>query len=240
MCGRFVASTSAADLKRYFSVDRVDDNSDQEANFNVTPLTEILAVRERKSERVLSRLEWGLVPKWAQDVGIRHRLINARLETLAEKPAFREAFTHRRCIIPVDGFYEWKVVGEPSSPKGRTPKTPTYIRRRDRAPLALAGLWEIYGQENGPNHWLRFCAIITTAAQGSLTDVHHRMPVMLPPSAWNQWLDPLSHDPQALTGLVERYPSAEEVGRDLEVYPVSTRVNSAQENNPGLIEPVSQ
>ena len=231
MCGRFVALTSAADLKRYFSVDRVDDNSDQEANFNVTPLTEILAVRERKSERVLSRLEWGLVPKWAQDVDIGHRLINARLETLAEKPAFREAFTHRRCIIPVDGFYEWKVFGEPSTPKGRIPKTPTYIRRRDRAPLALAGLWEIYGQENGPNHWLRFCAIITTAAQGSLADVHHRMPVMLDPGDFAAWLvGPFDR----LAALLRPMADAR-----LESHEVSPRVGNVRNDDAGLIEPVA-
>ncbi len=267
MCGRFVAATPVTDLARLFAIDTVAlDESSNEPNYNVTPRTEVLAIRERihrgkqstdmqigKRERVLSRLRWGLVPAWANDVSVGDRMINARLETVAEKPAFRSAFALRRCIIPVTGFYEWQVIGEATTPKGRPAKHPMYIHRRDDQPLAFAGLWEISDLSDHQSSAalpsgraeplsagkLRTCSIITTEALGSLAEVHHRMPVILPPSAWSDWLDRDSHDPAALFDLVNDYPSIDQVANEFDIFPVSTRINRPDENSVELIAPVA-
>jgi putative SOS response-associated peptidase YedK len=244
MCGRFISTSSPTDLAEQFVVDEVvvaDDTPD----YNVAPRAKVMVVRDRPGKdgaadrRVLSRVRWGLVPYWAKDPGIGDRLINARAETVAEKPAYRKAFTKRRCIIPADGFYEWKVVAPPTTPKGRPKKQPMFVHRRDDEPMAFAGLWEVWKVPDGlevddaEDGWLRSCVIVTTDANDLLAPVHDRMPVVLPASAWDQWLDPTVHDPEALGALLRPAPD------DLfEVYPVSKRVNSAANNDPTLLTEV--
>ena len=200
-----------------------------------------MVVRERAGgdaheRRALSRARWGLVPAWAKDPKIGDRLINARAETIAEKPAYRRAFAKHRCIIPVDGFYEWKVVALASTPKGRPKKQPMFIHRLDGTPLAFAGLWEAWKVPDGidigstQDGWLRSCAIVTTEANALLAAVHDRMPVVLPASAWDRWLDPCESNLEALHALLEPAPA-----EWFDVYPVSTRVNRPVNNDPGLL-----
>ena len=246
MCGRFVSTSSPTELAEQFVVDEIAVENG-EPDYNVAPRANVMVVRERarsargevELRRVLSRVRWGLVPSWAKDPGIGDRLINARAETVAEKPAYRRAFAKRRCIVPADGFYEWKVVGPPKTPKGRPQKQPMYIHRHDDEPMAFAGLWEVWKVPDGVDAaddgdgWMRSCAIVTTAANERLAPVHDRMPVVLPAEAWGRWLDPDEQDPQALLDLLRPAPD-----EWFEVYPVSTRVNRAVNNDPGLLTPV--
>jgi putative SOS response-associated peptidase YedK len=249
MCGRFVSTSKAIDLADQFAVDEVAAGDDV-PDYNVAPRAQVMVVRQRAArddrpeQRVLSRVRWGLVPSWAKDPGIGDRLINARAETVAEKPAYRRAFAKRRCIIPADGFYEWKVVEPPATPKGRPKKQPRFIHRRDDEPMAFAGLWEVWKVPEGgvldaslegavEDGWLRSCVIVTTDANHLLAPVHDRMPVVLPASAWDRWLDPAESDPAALGALLRPAPDDW-----FDVYPVSTRVNRAANNDPELLAPV--
>jgi putative SOS response-associated peptidase YedK len=240
VCGRFVSASSPALLAERFDVDEVQIEGDVEPDYNVAPRAQIMVVRQRDDHRVLSRVKWGLVPSWAKDPGIGDRMINARAEGLATKPAFRRSFAKKRCLIPADGFYEWKVVAPPSTPKGRPKKQPVFVHRRDGEPMAFAGLWSVWkvpeGREvegAGPDMWLRTCVIVTTRANDLLLPVHDRMPVLLPESAWSTWLDPENEDVAALTALLVPAPDA-----DLELWPVSTAVNKPEHTGPELVEPV--
>lgn len=169
------------------------------------------------------------------------RMINARAEGLAEKPAYRRSFENKRCIIPADGFYEWKVVAPPTTPKGRPRKQPMFIHRRDGEPLAFAGLWDVWKVPDGApplegvgdDGWLRSCAIVTTRPNELLAPVHDRMPVLLPESAWGRWLDPDEHDVAALAELL--VPAPEDA---LELWPVSNAVNTADTDGPELVRRV--
>jgi putative SOS response-associated peptidase YedK len=175
-------------------------------------------------------VRWGLVPFWAKDVSIGDRLINARAETITEKPAYRRAFERRRCIIPADGFYEWQAV------EGKRQKQPYFIRRRDGEPLAFAGVWESWydpNEEDPPR--LRSCAIVTTSANPELTPLHERMPVVLEEADWDEWLDREQHDTAKLARLLVPMPNGE-----LDFYPVSTLVNKADNNGPELIAPLEE
>jgi putative SOS response-associated peptidase YedK len=247
MCGRFVTASSPALLAERFHVDEVKVDDD-EPNYNVAPRALVMAVRQRDDERVLSRLRWGLVPSWAKDVSMGDRMINARAETVVTKPAYKRAFAKKRCIIPADGFYEWKVVGPPSTPKGRPKKQPMFVHRRDGEPLAFAGLWEVWRVPDGPDGvkggaaaidgvgddgWLRSCVIVTTSANDLLSPIHERMPVVLPESAWPAWLDPANDDTDALRRLL--VPAPDDI---FEVWPVSAAVNKADNNTPDLVRPV--
>ena len=249
MCGRFVTASSPALIADRFAVDEVDATvgPDPEPDYNVSPRRNVLAVREREGQRVLSRLRWGLVPSWAKEVKIGDRMINARAETVASKPSYRRAFANKRCLIPADGFYEWRAQPEhgdrlaagPARPK----KQPYFIHRKDGEPLAFAGLWEVWKvPDDRPDHekdlggddgWLRSCVIVTTTANDLMAPIHNRMPVILPESAWEQWLDPDEHDVDALAKLL--VPAAEGV---LEAYPVSTSVNNARNTGPELARAV--
>jgi putative SOS response-associated peptidase YedK len=228
MCGRFVAATDPDGLVRFFSVDerKADDVA---ASWNVAPTETVHAVAEHEDRRVLVALRWGLVPAWAEDAKIGSRLINARAETLAEKPAFRDAFRRKRCLVPADGFYEWH-----TRPDGV--KVPYYIHRRDGAPLAFAGLWSAWRDRSNPgSEWLRTCTIVTTNAGSRMRELHHRMPALLPHEAWDAWLDPDLSDPDALRALLDTASD-----EPLAWHPVSTRVNSPRVDEPGLIAPVPE
>ncbi len=224
MCGRFVSSSSPAQIADFFDVDEVPEQLlDRGPNYNTAPTTGVLVVFEDGSTRTLDAFRWGLVPSWAKDVKIGARMINARAETVATKPAFRRAFAGRRCIIPADGFYEWAVRADDSK------KQPYFIHRPDGEPFAFAGLWERWkgaageAQEGTPAEPLRSCSIITTTANEPMSELHDRMPVILPRSAWADWLDPDQHD----TDLLGRFlvPAPPEV---ITFHAVSTEVNNAR------------
>ena len=240
MCGRFVTASSPALLADRFAVDEVAIERDAEPNYNVAPREQVAVVREREGRRVLSRVRWGLVPSWAKDPSVGDRMINARAEGLATKSAYKRSFAKKRCIIPADGFYEWRVVAPPSTPKGRPKKQPAFIHRRDGEPMAFAGLWDVWKVPEsleidgvGADGWLRSCVIVTTRANDLLAPLHDRMPVLLPEEAWASWLDPANDDVERLAELLIPAPDA-----DLEFWPVSTAVNKADNNGPELVEPV--
>jgi putative SOS response-associated peptidase YedK len=168
------------------------------------------------------------VPSWAKDVSVGNRMINLRADTVKGKAGFRKTLGKRRCIIPADGFYEWKNMG-----KGRK-KQPFFIRSRDGKPLALAGLWEVWkDREQQDAEWLKSCTIITTEPNALLKPIHDRMPVVLPPESWDTWLDPANDDVESLEKLL--VPAPEDL---LELVPVSTEVNSVKNNGPDLVLPL--
>jgi putative SOS response-associated peptidase YedK len=223
MCGRFVSSSSPDQLADYFGA--TPSERTLEANFNVAPTDDVYAVRARDGHRRLGTLRWGLVPPWAKDPSTGSRMINARAETVATKPAFRRPFERRRCLLPADGFYEWAKV-----PDRRT-KQPYYVRRADGEPVAFAGFWERWtgpGDDEAP---LFTCCLITTAPNAEMARIHDRMPVLVPPGAWDRWLDPAVTDPDELVPLLAPAPDGL-----LELRPVSTEVNNVRNQGPHLID----
>jgi putative SOS response-associated peptidase YedK len=240
MCGRFVTASSPALLADRFGVD--DVKIDQfEPSYNVAPRELVMVVRQRDNRRVLSQLRWGLVPSWAKDPSIGDRMINARADGLATKSAYQRPFAKKRCLIPADGFYEWRVVGPPKTPKGRPQKQPMFIHRRDGEPMAFAGLWDVWKVRDGiepptgtdDEGWLRSCVIVTGEPNELIAPVHDRMPVLLPESAWTTWLDPDNQDVAALAKLLVPAPSEQ-----LEMWPVSAAVNSADNKDSEVVNPV--
>jgi putative SOS response-associated peptidase YedK len=229
MCGRFVATTPLTDLAEQMLVDDVRTDDDR-PSWNVAPRTEVAIVAETAEHtRVLDRVRWGLIPSWAKDAKIGDRQINARGETLRERPAYRAAFAKRRCLIPVDGFYEWQVV------PGRKIKQPVFIHRPGGGIVVFAGLYERWRDPADPEApWIRSCAIVTTDANDTIAPVHNRMPVVLAPEVHEEWLDPDNHDVEALSRLL--VPAPDDA---LQWYPVSTAVNKPANNSPDLLEPVS-
>jgi putative SOS response-associated peptidase YedK len=224
VCGRFVQTSAPARLAEHFEVDEVVLDGPVAPRFNVAPRTEVLTVVERRGVRRLGRMRWGLVPSWATDPSVGDRMINARAESLVDKPAFRAALERRRCIVPVDGFYEWQATGGPR-------KQPMFVHDRTGATLALAGLWEVWRDPEAPESaGLRTCTIVTTAANATVRPIHDRMPVMLDRSVWDEWLAG-EEDPADLAALLAAAPDDL-----LDAYPVSTRVNRADQDDPTLIE----
>lgn len=238
MCGRYSISRNADDLAREFEVDQVDVREKLEPDYNVAPTKQVPVVLDRfpdgdedaEPQRRLTQVRWGLVPSWAKDVKVGNRMINARLETAHEKPAFRRAFARRRCLLPADGYFEW--YGEV---KGK--KQPFFIRPRDGSVLAMAGLYEVWRDpdkaDDDPTRFLWTCTVLTTSAEDSLGRIHDRMPLMLKPERYADWLDPRITDVDRVRGLVE--PAAP--GR-LEAYPVSTAVNNVRNNGAHLLDPI--
>lgn len=220
MCGRYLLRTPAEILAQLFGIDEV---APLEPRFNAAPTQTMPVVRVgADSRRHLDRLRWGLVPSWSKDASGAARMINARGETVAEKPAFRSAFRRRRCLVPADGFYEWKKVG--------SAKQPVLIRARSGGPLVLAGLWESWAPATG-EPWETF-TIVTTEANRVLREVHDRMPVVLAPEDFSLWLDPEVREPEALVPLLVPAPSER-----FEWVPVSRRVNNVRNDDPGCAEP---
>lgn len=219
MCGRFAQSLSAEQIARYFGAEpRVDDDGN---HYNVAPTQNILAVIEEDGQRIVTTARWGLIPPWADNPQIGSRMINARGETVAEKPAFRAAFRRQRCIIPAAAFYEWKTVG------GR--KIPHAITRRDGKPMAFAGLWSTW-RDPATGETIRTATIITTSANEVLAPLHDRMPVILPEESWDAWLDPGFDNVGALRSMLGPCPAD-----DLRAYPVSPRVNNVHNDGPDLL-----
>jgi len=230
MCGRYVSVSSPTILAERFGVEEVRVEA-TEPNYNVTPRTEVPVVAESQGHRVLDLVRWGLVPSWAKDMSIGDRQINARAERITTANAYKRAFERRRCIIPADGFYEWETL---ESELKRKPKRPWFFRSRDGEPLGIAGLWEIWHDpkvgDDAPR--IRTCVIITTEANALVAPIHDRMPVLLPESSWDTWLDRENHDTGALQKLL--VPAADAV---LERWAVSTLVNKPDNNGPELLEP---
>jgi len=246
VCGRYVAATAPVVLAEYFEVKKVRTEPEG-PSWNVAPTDDVPAVTERAGARRLETLRWGLVPSWAKDTRSAARLINARAESVATAPSFRAAFARRRCLLAADGFFEWerrpgrpgeRGPGEPG-PGERRPgergqrRRPWYIQRADGAPLAMAGLWEVWRSDDG--ELLRTCTVVTTAANQLVARLHNRMPVLLPHQAWAVWLDPDNHDTPELAKLL--VPADE---RLLVCHPVSTAVNNVRNNGPELIEPATE
>lgn len=223
MCGRFVQSESARHYAEYFRVDVVKAD-DLVPSYNVAPTDRVYAIAEYHDERMLGTFGWGLLPWWAKDRKLAARNINARMETAAERPAFRDSFRERRCLIPADGFYEWQ-----KRPKGNLPH---FIYSAARKPLALAGLWSSW-KDPETEERVRTCTILTGEPDDLVRSIHDRMPVALTPESWDQWLDPENQDTEALTRLL-----TEAVRPKLAAHPVSTLVNKVANNLPELIVPL--
>ncbi|HEX9683717.1 MAG TPA: SOS response-associated peptidase [Acidimicrobiales bacterium] len=233
MCGRFVSSTSADQVAAHFAAVLEPELAEDppRPRFNVAPSSGVLVVGERvdgdtgERERLLRAHRWGLVPKWAKSPAVGNRMINARAETLATKNAYRRPFARRRCIVPADGFYEWRVV------EGDRRKQPVFIRSRDGSPLAMAGLWEIW--TDAEDHHLRSCTIVTTTANATVAPIHDRMPVLLPEGAWSRWLDPRETDIDAVSDLL--VPAPDDA---LEWWPVGYDVGNVRNDRPDLTAPI--
>ncbi len=249
MCGRYASAKDPDALVEEFEVEESLVDDPLRADFNVAPTKKVYAVISRHpedapddapSQRQLRILRWGLVPSWAKDPSIGSRMINARAETVAEKPAFRRAFGKRRCLLPADGYYEWYTpTGEnvPLTSRGKPVKQPFYIHRADSHSLAMAGLYEWWldksKERDDPESWLLTATIITTSATDAVGRIHDRMPVVIAESDWGRWLDPTVGERE----VVEPLMSPAQIS-PLSAYPVSVRVNSVRNNGPELIEPL--
>lgn len=227
MCGRFVSATPPDQVAAYFGTEAPE--ALLEPGYNVAPTNDVYAVLADGSTRHLDAFHWGLVPSWAKDPKIGSKMINARAETLAEKNAYKAAFKRRRCLIPADGFYEWKK--HPTEAKGK--KQPYFIHRPDGEPYAFAGLWEVWRGPEKDQEPLRSCTIITTSPNEPMSAIHDRMPVILPPDAWDDWLDRDNDDLELLGKLL--VPSAPQI---ISMHPVSTEVNNVRNKGPHLTEPI--
>ncbi len=290
MCGRYASARKRIELLEEFSVQRDRVIEELEPDYNVAPTKPVYAVLSRRPRpqdeagqgqpaapgqpagpdqqdavRELRVVRWGLVPSWAKDISIGSRLINARSETISEKPSFKRAFARRRCLLPADGYYEWlKPADGPGQPtladgpgraasgrakpgraapgqakpgQAKPAKQPFYISRGDGGPLAFAGLYELWRDrrhpDGDPDAWLWTATIITTTAPDDLGRIHDRMPMVIDPGSWDDWLDPGHSDVDDLRGLL-----APAVTGGLISYPVSLTVNSVRNNGPELVEPI--
>ena len=247
MCGRYASSRKPEDLIEEFEV--VDNRvpAALQADYNVAPTKEVYAVVERPpskeegeqlvpAERQLRTLTWGLIPSWAKDPKIGNRMINARMETVAEKPAFRRAFSSRRCLLPADGYYEWYPTQQLGK-SGKPLKQPFFIRPKDGSVLAMAGLYEIWRDptrdDNDPERFRWTCAVLTTDAPDELGRIHDRMPLLVTPERRPAWLDPRTPKDRLLDLLVP----AQQTG-GLEAFPVSPAVGNVRNNGPELVDPI--
>jgi putative SOS response-associated peptidase YedK len=209
MCGRFTLSANKQRLKDTFPLWEFPDLT---ARYNIAPTQPVLAIRQEEDAQPKAvQLRWGLIPSWAKDMKLSASLINARADSVATKPSFRNAFQRRRCLILADGFYEWR--------KGAPPKQPFHIRRCDSQPFAFAGLWERWNGEQR----IESCTIITTDANDVVRPLHDRMPVILEPRDYARWLDPACSDPGPLQEMLRPYPA-----ELMTTVPVSTFVNNAR------------
>ena len=222
MCGRFTLTTDLQALAERFCVSP-PANAHFNPRFNIAPTQPVIVIGD-DGQRSMQPMRWGLIPAWAKDPAIGNRMINARAETLAEKPSFREALQHRRCLIPADGFYEWQKLGQV--------KQPVRIVLKSRQPFGMAGLWDRWVSPDKSE--ILTCTIITTVANELIQPIHNRMPVILNPEAEAHWLDPKVKDPAKLLLLLKPYPS-----ELMEFYPVSRQVNSPSVDAPSNIVPLT-
>ena len=221
MCGRFVGYRNLDELKEIFPIDR--SACEVTANYNVAPSQKILAIFNHQGQNWLDKFHWGLVPFWAKDPSIGNRMINARAETVAEKPSFKSAFKKRRCLIIADGFYEWKTTDKR--------KIPFFIHFKDSEPFALAGLWDQWTNKTTGEEVVS-SSIITTSPNNLIEEIHNRMPVILDPQDYQTWLSPGNMADNVLMACLKTYPSNE-----MDVYEISRKVNSPANDNPEIIQP---
>lgn len=222
MCGRFTLTAPKEMLKQIFPL---VDFPDMPPHYNIAPTQMVLALRQlpRSTRPECVSLRWGLVPAWAEEVKAGPPMINARAESVADKPAFRAAFRQRRCLVLADGFYEWQKT------EGR--KQPYFIRMKDAKPFAFAGLWERWHRGEQP---VESCTILTTDANDLMRPLHDRMPVIIEPASYPRWLDPSCHDDAAVKDLLRPFPSEQ-----LTAFPVGTQVNNARFDEPSCIQPLT-
>jgi len=221
VCGRYASSRDAAELASHFGV-TVEPEERLAPSWNVAPTDPVAVVLERDGQRRLQVVRWGLVPSWAKDAKGAARLINARSETLASKPAFRAAYARRRCLVPADGYYEWQRVG--------SGKQPWYLSPREPGPLAMAGLYEVWKHPED-QRWLWTCTVVTTAAADDTGHIHDRTPLLVPRAAWQTWLDPEVPDP----GQELLVPGVAGV---LDAWEVGPAVGNVRHDTPELITPL--
>jgi putative SOS response-associated peptidase YedK len=221
MCGRFTLTVDPGELQDAFP--GFVNTTTFKPRYNIAP-TQPVAVIPNLKESSIDYYIWGLIPSWAKDPEIGSKLINARAETLSEKPSFRTAFRRRRCLVLADGFFEWKTI------PGQQTKIPMFIHLKTGRVFAFAGLWEIWSPADGSE--IRSCTIITTQPNQLLQNIHNRMPVILPPESYSAWLDPEERSPASLTNLLAPYPAEE-----MDAYPVSRLVNSPQNDVPECVQP---
>jgi putative SOS response-associated peptidase YedK len=223
MCGRFAQQRPASELAEIFAAEPLTD--DPGPRFNVAPTDEALVVVQREERRAITAYRWGLIPHWADAAKVGSRMFNARAESLTTSPAFRDAFRRKRCLVPVDGFYEWKRDG--------ARRQPYLIGRADGRPLTLAGLWSGW-RDPAADRVVRTFTIVTSGPNDQMADLHDRMPVVVPEAAWSTWLDPRLDDLAELNGLL-----APNEGVALRIVAVGPLVNNVRNDGPELIEPVA-
>ena len=220
MCGRYTLKSPLSVVTERFDIEEFP--SSLSPSYNIAPTQQVATVLSENGKRKLEMLRWGLIPSWADDPEIGNKMINARAETVAEKPSYRRAFKRSRCLILADGFYEWQ--------KTDSGKQPFHIRMQDGSPFAFAGLWESWdkGEE------IRSCTIITTEANDLVGEVHNRMPVILHAEDYEMWLDSDFDTREPLMSLLKPFPA-----EAMDAYPVSRRVNKPSNNEPGVVEPAA-
>jgi putative SOS response-associated peptidase YedK len=245
MCGRYASSRKPEDLVEEFEIDQNEVKETLAPDYNVAPTKKVYAVVQRPpsrdsdepAQRQLRTLTWGLVPFWAKDPAIGNKMINARMETVTEKPAFRKAFASRRCLLPADGYFEWYPTDQKTK-AGKPLKQPFFIHPADGGVMAMAGLYEIWRDptrdEEDPDRFKWTCTVLTTSAEDDLGHIHDRMPLLVEPARYTAWLDPSAAAADDLKSLL--VPAAP--GR-LEAYPVSTQVNNVRNNGAELLEPLA-
>ncbi|MFC4905909.1 SOS response-associated peptidase [Actinomadura gamaensis] len=247
MCGRYATTRARQELLDQFAIQADETGGDLEPDYNVAPTKQVPAVLVRRpggeggddeeALRQLRTLRWGLVPSWAKDLSIGARMINARVETVAEKPAYRRAFARRRCLLPADGYFEWYTLQDDPAVdekgKKRKPrKQPFYIHPKDGAIMAMAGLYELW--KSPEDEWVWTCTVITTDAPDDLGRIHDRMPMIVTPDRWDAWLDPALTAADEVRGLLT--PA---MAGTMDAHPVSTAVNNVRNNGAQLIEPAT-
>lgn len=225
MCGRYTQTADPAELQNFFDADQVEIEK-LKANYNITPTSDVYVVDELSGRRQLRVVKWGLIPAWQKDPNNAKQLINARSESVAEKPSFRDAFQTARAIVPATGWYEWKTLG---LAEGDRTKQPFYLSAVDSTPLAFAGILSAIKTENG---WLRTMAILTVDACEELSNVHDRMPVILAEADWQKWLSPKS----SVESLKQLFHPTEP--GQMQIYPVSQTVNSNRASGAELISKI--
>ena len=223
MCGRYFLHSNLDQLTELFG--QLEGNIALMPRYNITPTQPVPVIRaDAQGRRHIALVRWGLVPSWAREPDSKYSMINARAETVAEKPSFRSAYRYRRCLIPADGFYEWQ-----KTPGGH--KQPYCIRRIDDEPLALAGIWETWRAADGSE--LESCAILVTSANATVAPVHDRMPVIVDRPDFTSWLDRHQQHPDELKRFLQPAP-----GNLLRLYPISKKVNNPQNDSPEILEPL--
>jgi len=225
MCGRFALKTNPKKLAQTIKAVMEPNLEALEPRYNIAPSSTVPVIRYQQNQRVMEALKWGLVPSWAKDPSIGFKLANARADSVAEKLSFRTAFKNQRCLVPVDGFYEWNQTTKP--------KQPHYFFMKNGEPFFLAGLWEFWSEKYGKGGSLTTFTLITTEANAVLSPIHDRMPVILDPENFETWLDPNNHDVEGLKKLLKPYDASR-----MSTHPVSTFVSNARNEGPQCLEAI--